>query len=156
MLLSRQCEKDSRICRKDSSGQFKCPSNEPPSILLAIPWYPKSQSSLLIEPSGNFFGKKSDQKFNFIKNCIQVLSTSIATVDSTDLIGRELEWGCSVFFRNELLIFGVHESAPNWSSVSYEAEKLFYYKILDFKTNEQVQTRVPPRKTRKIVPSNTL
>ena len=125
MLLSRQRKEDSRICRKDSSGQFKCPSDKQASILLAIPWYPKTQSSLLIEPSGNFFGKKSDQKFNFITNCIQGLSTSIAAIESADVIGHQLAWACSVFFQNEVLIFGVHESAPNWSSVSYKAGQPF-------------------------------
>ena len=103
------------------------------------------------------FSKRNRPK-NLIskKKCIQGLGTSIANVDSPDLSNHQLQWGCSVFFRNQLLIFGVHESAPNWSSVSYEAEKPFYNKISDFKTNEQLQTRVPPRKTRKIVPSNTL
>ena len=130
MLLSRQRKEDSRICRKDSSGQFKCPSEEQAMVLLAIPWYPQTQSSLLIEPSGKFFGKKSDQKFNFIKNFIQGFATSVANVDSTDLSKHQLEWGCSVFFRNELLIFGVHQkSSPDWSNVSYEANELFHYNL---------------------------
>ena len=127
MLLSRQRKEDSRICRKDSSGQFKCPSSEPVSIILAIPWYPRTQSSLLIEPSGNLFGKKSD-KIEF-QNCIQGLSTSIAAIESADVIGHQLAWACSVFFQNEVLIFGVHESAPNWSSVSYTKKLVNHSRI---------------------------
>ena len=85
MMLSRQRKEDSRICRKDSSGQFKCPSDKQASILLAIPWYPKTQSSLLIEPLGNFFEKKSAQKFNFKKKNVskawaQVLQMLIALI----------------------------------------------------------------------------
>ena len=84
MLLSRQRKEDSRICRKDSSGQFKCPSDKQASILMAIPWYPKTQSSLLIDPSGNFFQKKSALKFNFKKNVFkawaQVLQMLIALI----------------------------------------------------------------------------
>ena len=58
-------------------------------------------------------------------NHILGLGTSIATVDTSDLLNKwQLEWGCSVVFQNELLVFGVHESAPNWSSVSYKADQL--------------------------------
>ena len=63
--------------------------------------------------------KRNRRKLNSIQNFIQGLGTSIATVDTTDLVGGQLEWGCSVFFQNELLVFGVHESSPDWSSVSY-------------------------------------
>ena len=52
-------------------------------------------------------------------NYILGLGTSIATVDTSDLLNKwQLEWGCSVVFQNELLVFGVHESSPDWSSVS--------------------------------------
>ena len=116
MLLSKLRKEDSQICRKDSNGQFKCPSKEPVSMIMAIPWYPKSQSSLLIEPSGIFLEKNRQKP----KNCIQGLGTSIATVDTSNLLNRwQLEWGCSVVFQNELLVFGVHQSSPDWSSVSY-------------------------------------
>ena len=54
MLLSKQRKEDSQICRKGSNGQFKCPSEEQAKAVLAIPWYPKIQSSVLIEPFGNF------------------------------------------------------------------------------------------------------
>ena len=64
------------------------------------------------------FREEIEQKLNSIHNYIQGLGTSIAAVDTTDIVGKELEWGCSVFFQNELLVFGVHESSPDWSSVS--------------------------------------
>ena len=67
MLLSKQRKEDRKVCRKNSSGQLKCPANEPASIVMAIPWYPKTQSSLLIEPSGNCLEKKSNQRLNFMK-----------------------------------------------------------------------------------------
>ena len=51
---------------------------------MAIPWYPKTQSSLLIEPSGNVFEKKLDQKFNLKKMVFkawgQVLQLLIALI----------------------------------------------------------------------------
>ena len=48
--------------------------------------------------------------------------TSTAPVDGTDLRDSyELKWGCSVFFENELLVFGVHTSSPDWSNVSKES-----------------------------------
>ena len=61
MMLSKQRKEDSKICRKNPSGKFKCPASEPASVVMAIPWYPKTQSSLLIEPSGNCLEKKSDK-----------------------------------------------------------------------------------------------
>ena len=94
-------------------------------MIMAIPWYPKSQSSLLIEPSGISLERnrtKSELKIGqkLIMNYILGLGTSIATVDTSDLLNKwQLEWGCSVVFQNELLVFGVHESSPDWSSVSY-------------------------------------
>ena len=54
-MLSKQRKEDSQICRKGSNGQFKCPADEPAKNVLAIPYYPKTQSSVLIEPFGNFF-----------------------------------------------------------------------------------------------------
>ena len=119
MLLSKQRKEDSKICRKNPSGQFKCPANEPASIVMAIPWYPKTQSSLLIEPSGNSFEKKSNQRLNFMKNYIQGLGTSIATFNTTGLHGDQLAAGCPIFFQNELHIFGVHVGHnPHNSDVS--------------------------------------
>ena len=114
MMISRKPKEDSQICRKVSNGKFECPSNEPVSTVLAIPWYPQSHPSLLINPSGAFV-KKSDQDK---KTHILDLSTSIAKFDNTGLTGHHLSSGCPVFFQNELLVFGVHESAPNYSSVS--------------------------------------
>ena len=64
MMISRKRKEDGQICGKESNGEFKCPSNKPASVVLAIPWYPKSHPSLLIEPSGNNFGDKSAQKLN--------------------------------------------------------------------------------------------
>ena len=61
MMLSKQRKEDSKICRKNPSGKFKCPASKPASVVMAIPLYPKTQSSLLIEPSGNCFIKKSDK-----------------------------------------------------------------------------------------------
>ena len=46
MQLSKQRKKDSKICRKNPSGQFKCPATEPASIVMAIPWYPKTHHIL--------------------------------------------------------------------------------------------------------------
>ena len=62
MMISRKPKEDSQICRKVSNGEFECPSNEPASNVLAIPWYPKSHPSLLINPSGEFCEKKSGQE----------------------------------------------------------------------------------------------
>ena len=128
MLLSKQRKEDSQICRKDPNGQFKCPSSEPVSTLLAIPTFPKSLSSILIQPSGNFW-KESDLKINFIQNCIQGFDTSIANLDSTGLLGNQLDWGCSVFFQNELLVFGVNVEKPHNSDVSKNLYRL--YRIAD-------------------------
>ena len=44
-----------------------------------------------------------------------------ATFDTAELSGHQLEWGCSVLLQNELLVFGVHESNPSWTSVSLKA-----------------------------------
>ena len=118
MLLSKQRKEDSKVCRKNSSGQFKCPANEPASIVMAIPWYPKTQSSLLIEPSGNWLENISEQKLNFMKNFTQGLGTSIATFNTTGLHGNQLAAGCPIFFQNELHIFGVHRGNPHYSDVS--------------------------------------
>ena len=95
---------------------------------MAIPWFPKSQSSLLVELSGIYQEISGiwDQKLNLKKNCNLGLGTSIAAVDNSGLLGRQLEWGCSVFFQNELYIFGVHVNAPNYSDVSYKAGQPFH------------------------------
>ena len=123
MLLSKQRKEDSKVCRKNPSGQFKCPANEPASIVMAIPWYPKTQSSLLIQPSGNCFETKSDQRLHFMKKCIQGLGTSNANFDTTGLLGGQLAAGCSLFYQNELHIFGVNVGKdPHHSDVS----KSFY------------------------------
>ena len=122
MLLSKQRKEDSKICRKNPNGKFKCPANEPASILMAIPAWPETQSSLLIEPSGNCSEKKIRQKLNTIQNYIQGLGTSIANVDTTELLGPQLGYGCSVFFQNELHIFGVNVKNPHHSDVSTEQQ----------------------------------
>ena len=114
MMISRKPKEDSQICRKVSNGKFECPSKEPASTVLAIPWYPNHHPSLLINPSGAFREKIRPR----VKMHISDLSTSIAKFDNTDLSGHELIYGCPVFYQNELLVFGVHESAPNYSSVS--------------------------------------
>ena len=114
MMISRKPKEDSQICRKVSNGKFECPSYEPPSNVLAIPWYPDQHPSLLINPSGEFCEKIRPE----VKMHISDLSTSIAKFDNTDLSGNELIYGCPVFYQNELLVFGVHESDPKYSSVS--------------------------------------
>ena len=68
MMISRKRKEDGQICRKESNGEFKCPSNKPASVVLAIPWYPKSHPSLLIEPSGNNFGEKLDRKLILVQS----------------------------------------------------------------------------------------
>jgi len=114
MMISRKPKEDSQICRKVSNGEFECPSNEPASTVLAIPWYPDHHPSLLINPSGKFCEKIRPG----VKMHILDLSTSFAAFDNTGLRGHHLNSGCPVFYQNELLVFGVHHSAPNWSSVS--------------------------------------
>ena len=44
--------------------------------------------------------------------------TSAANIDTADLRGHQLYWGCSVLFKNELHVFGAHEGNPHWSGVS--------------------------------------
>ena len=116
-MISRKPKEDSQICRKVSNGEFECPSKEPTSTVLAIPWYPYHHPSLLINPSGEFCEKIRPG----VKTNILDLSTSIPKFDTTDLRGHHLNSGCPVFFQNELLVFGVHDSAPNYSSVSLKA-----------------------------------
>ena len=121
MMISRMPKEESQICRKVSNGKFECPSKEPASIVLAIPWYPDAHPSLLINPSGEFCKNRPipdlvSQKCK--KMHISDLSTRIATFDNTGLRGHHLKYGCPVFYQNELLVFGVHESDPKYSSVS--------------------------------------
>ena len=113
-MISRKPKEDSKICKKVSNGEFKCSSKEPASTVLAIPWFPQSHPSLLINPSGEFCAKNRPG----VKMHISDLSTRIAKFDNTGLRGHQLHSGCPVFYQNELLVFGVHHSAPNWSSVS--------------------------------------
>ena len=45
--------------------------------------------------------------------------TNVANIFGTaDLRGYELHWGCSVLFKNELHVFGVHEGSHGWPGVS--------------------------------------
>ena len=64
-MISRTRKDGNEFCRKNSNGEFKCPSNEPAgtgTAVLAIPKWPKGYSyrglslrpSLLIKTSGEF------------------------------------------------------------------------------------------------------
>ena len=61
-----EAKKDSKICRKVSNGEFECPSKEPASTALAIPWYSQSHPALLINPSGEFCAKKNRPEPNLV------------------------------------------------------------------------------------------
>ena len=75
MMISRKPKEDGQICRKVSNGEFECPSNEPASNVLAIPWYPQSHSSLLINPSGEFC--KNRPIPNLVsQKCVQVCASA--------------------------------------------------------------------------------
>ena len=52
--MSRTRKKDSQVCRKKAPGVFTCPPSKPigPSTVLAIPYYPASHPSLLIDSTG--------------------------------------------------------------------------------------------------------
>ena len=124
--MSRTRKKDSKVCRKTATGVITCPKSKAtgvtgPSSVLAIPWFPSYYPSILIDSSGlllieNHGSCLSDKKM-FLDN-----TTKHPTFDTTALRqSYELKHGCSVFYKNELLIFGVHTSAPNWSTVSDKA-----------------------------------
>ena len=60
------------------------------------------------------------------------MGTSIANVDTTELLGPQLEYGCSVFFQNELHIFGVNVKNPHHSDVSTEQQLVRAYTADNF------------------------
>ena len=91
--------------------------------MLAIPYSPASHPSLLIDSTGLIDRKIHHYAVDRIssENLLLDLTTKHAIFDTTALRHRHLKYGCPVFFKNELLIFGVHTTAPNWSSVSDKA-----------------------------------
>ena len=122
MSMSRTRKKDSQVCRKKAPGVFTCPPSKPiePSTVLAIPYSPASHPSLLIDSTGLIDRKIHHHAVDRIssENLLLDLTTKHAHFDTTALGRSALKYGCPVFFKNELLIFGVHKSSPNWSSVS--------------------------------------
>ena len=146
--MSRTRKKDSKVCRKTAPGVITCPKSKATgqSTVLAIPSFPSRNPSILIDSSGlllieNHVSCLSDKKM-FLD-----YTTKHPTFVTTALQqSYQLKHGCSVFYKNELLIFGVHKNSPNWSTVSDKAFFQFSQKIIqnltlnfsDFEINERL------------------
>ena len=88
--------------------------------------------------------------FHKIKQKILFSGLAAKTVrfDTADLRQNyELKHGCSVFFQNELLIFGVHNTSPSWSRAGMKknrTERNCIYQLRENEKSAKIQCSIIP------------
>ena len=109
MQLNKKRENENQICRKQSNGGFKCPSSEPPSVVMAIPLYPLYEPSILIQSPGEFVIVSS-----FFKIILKDLSKLLQILTWLIYMKKNISWNRVVQFYSRMsymylvFIHGLH------------------------------------------------